>query len=89
MEVQKNCKFCEICKDEEATALCFDCHSYFCESCFKYIHDKKKNRSHKKEKIDLFVPIETKCPEHEGILMNLFCIDEKGNTYYNINIILI
>ena len=78
MEAQKNIKQCDICKDEEATTLCIDCYFYFCEACFKYIHDKKKNRNHKKEKIDLFIPIETKCPEHEGILMNLFCTDEKG-----------
>ena len=39
---------------------------------------KKKSRSHKKEKIDLYDPIEEKRPEHEGNLMNLFCIDEKG-----------
>ena len=79
MEVQKNIKQCEICEDEEAKTLCLDCHSYFCEACFKYVHDKKKKKSHKKEKIDLFIPIETKCPEHEGILMNLFCVEEKGN----------
>ena len=89
MEFQKNIKICETCKDENATTLCLDCHSYFCKDCFKYVHDRKKNSNHKKEKIDLFIPIDTKCPEHEGILMNLFCIDEKGKIYYNINIILI
>ena len=87
MEIKKNCKQCEICKVREAIILCFDCHSYFCEICYKCVHDRKKNSNHKKEKIDLFIPIDTKCPEHEGILMNLFCIDEKGNLYYNINII--
>ena len=87
MEVQKNIKQCETCKDDDATTLCLDCHSYFCEACYKCVHDIKQNNSHKTEKIDLFIPIDTKCPEHEGILMNLFCIDEKGNIYYNINII--
>ena len=38
----------------------------------------EKNRSHKKENIDLFVPINTTCPDHERSPMNLFCIDEKG-----------
>ena len=42
------------------------------------MHDRKKNKDHKKEKIDLFIPIDTKCPEHEGSPMNLFCVDEKG-----------
>jgi len=88
MEVQKNIKQCEICKDREAITLCFDCRSYFCEACFKYVHDIKKNNNHLREKIDLFIPIDTKCPEHEGTPMNLFCIDEKGNINI-INIILI
>jgi len=89
MEVQKNTKQCKICKDEEAKFLCLECYNYFCEACFKYIHDRKKYINHKKEKIDLFIPIDTKCPEHGGIPMNLFCIEDKGNIYYNINIILI
>ena len=89
MEIKKYIKLCEICKVREAITLCFDCHSYFCEICYKFVHDIKENSSHKKEKIDLFIPIDTKCPEHEGNSMNLFCIDEKGNIYYNINIILI
>ena len=79
MEVQKNIKQCEICKDEEATTLCIDCYSYFCEVCYKCVHDRKKNSGHKKEKIDLFVPIDTMCPEHKKDAMSLFCIDEKGN----------
>ena len=54
MEVQKNIKQCEICKDREAITLCFDCRSYFCEACFKYVHDIKKNSNHKKEKINRF-----------------------------------
>ena len=73
MEVnKKNSKQCEVCKDEEATTLCLESSIYFCEACFKFVHDKEKNRNHKKEKIDLFVPIDTTCPEHKGILMNLF-----------------
>ena len=79
MEVQKNIKQCEICKDEIATVLCYDCYFYFCEACFKFVHDRKKNNGHKKEKIDLFLPIDTMCPEHERVAINLFCIDEKGN----------
>ena len=74
METKENSKQCEICK----VNLCLDCHSYFCETCFKCVHDIKQNSNHKKEKIDLFIPIETKCPEHEGSPMNLFCIDDKG-----------
>ena len=44
MEVKhKNFKQCEMCKDEEATALCLDCYNNFCETCYKCIHDRKKN----------------------------------------------
>jgi len=78
MEAQKTIKQCETCKDEEATTLCLDCHSYFCEACFKYVHDRKKNKEHKKEKIDLFIPIDITCLDHERVPINLFCVDEKG-----------
>ena len=78
MEVQKNIKKCEICKVREAITLCLDCYNYFCEICYKCVHDIKENRNHKKEKIDLFIPIDITCPDHERILMNLFCLDEKG-----------
>ena len=78
MEVQKNIKQCEICNFKEAMTLCLDCHRYFCEACFKYVHDIKQNSNHKTEKIDLFIPIDTICPEHERVPINLFCIDEKG-----------
>ena len=74
---QKNYKLCELC-DIEATCLCLKCYIYYCDACFKYIHDKKKGNDHKKEKIDYFAPIDTKCPEHEGIRINLFCVDEMG-----------
>ena len=78
MEVQKNIKQCEICKVKEATTLCLDCYSYFCEACYKYVHDIKENNNHNNEKMDLFVPIDTICPEHTKSPMNLFCIEEKG-----------
>ena len=78
MKVQKNIKLCEICKFREAMTLCFDCQSYFCEICYKCVHDIKPNSNHKKEKIDLFIPIDTICPDHERNPMCLFCFDEKG-----------
>ena len=78
---QNRNKQCEICK-EAATSLCFKCISYFCDSCFKFVHEKKANIAHKKEKIDYFVPIDTKCPYHPANPINLFCIDEKGKSIY-------
>ena len=87
--MEKNSKLikpCNICEND-ATCLCFDCLNYFCESCYKLIHDKKK-KEHKKEKADPFVPIEIKCPEHPNGIMDFFCIQEKGKILiYNILII--
>ena len=77
----KKCEVCEI----DATCLCFECLNYFCESCFKLIHDKKKTH-HKKEKIEPYIPVDIKCPEHPRIIMDLFCSDEKGKIIYIYNI---
>ena len=82
MDNKKNYKQCELCKIE-ATSLCQNCMIYYCDECYKYIHSKKGNDDHKKEKIDYFVPIDTKCQEHPKIPINLFCIEEKGNLIYN------
>ena len=73
----KNSKECDICGNN-ATSLCFECINYFCDACYKFIHDKQRNSFHKKEKIDPYVPIELKCPEHPKDRINLFCTDEKG-----------
>ncbi len=61
--------------------------NYFCDSCFKLIHDKKKS-PHKKEKADPYVPIDIKCPEHPNGIMDFFCINEKGNLYFNIKFLM-
>ena len=78
---QKKHKLCDICGND-ATSLCFECTMYFCDSCFKMLHDKQKNSQHIKEKIDLYVPIDIKCPLHPKCLQNLFCIDDKGKFIY-------
>ena len=78
-EKGKNFKNCDLCKSP-ATFLCFECLcNYFCDSCYKFIHNKKENINHKKEKIDYFLPFEKRCQEHQDVPLNLFCIDEKGN----------
>ena len=83
MEVNhKNFKQCDMCKYEEAKSLCPQCFSYYCDECFKPVHKNKNNSHHKIEKIDVFVPIDTRCPKHDTIPMNLFCIDDKGNNIY-------
>jgi len=78
MEV--NLKKCEVCL-ENATCLCFKCMSYYCDTCFKSSHNNEKRASHLKEKIDYFVPIDVKCPEYNLIPLNLFCLNEKGNSF--------
>lgn len=79
MEInEKNFKTCEIC-DEFATCLCFKCINYYCDSCFKFIHGKEKNKNHKKEKIDNFIPLDIKCSKHSTIPINIFCLEDKGN----------
>ena len=70
----KDCDFC----GSDANFICFECKNYFCDNCFKIIHNLQKRSQHKKEKIDLFVPIELKCPQHPEIPINLFCLDDKG-----------
>ena len=78
-EKVKLIKECEICKSN-ATCLCLKSYSYFCDSCFKFVHDKQANSNHKKDIIDPFIPIDIKCPEHDKHQMDLFCIDEKGKS---------
>ena len=46
----KKAKVCDIC-GEEANIICFDCVNYYCDSCSNFIHGKKINKEHKKEKI--------------------------------------
>ena len=76
---ESNFKYCEICKSE-ARSLCLECLNYYCEDCYKFVHDKKENSNHKKEKIDYYIPIDTKCSDHPKVPINLFCIDEKGKS---------
>ena len=75
-------KECDIC-GENGTSLCFKCMQYFCDSCFKLIHDKPKNAQHKKELIDPYVPIDLRCQTHPLIPLNLFCLEEKGKYFIN------
>ena len=78
---KKLIKECDIC-GINATSLCFKCIQYFCESCFKLIHDKPKNANHQKEIIDPYIPIDLKCLDHPIYPITLFCLDEKGNIIY-------
>ena len=64
MEEKENIlKYCDICKSQ-ATLLCSTCLNgiglYYYDSCYKYIHDKKENTNHKKEKNRLLFANRTK-----------------------------
>ena len=72
-------KLCEICKNK-ASNICYQCFTYFCDTCYTYVHEKEANHNHKNEKIDPFLPIDIRCPEHPKNAINLFCVDEKGNS---------
>ena len=78
--MEEKIKECENCI-EKATCLCYGCMAYYCDSCFTLSHKKEKKKSHKKEKIDYFIPMDTKCREHNLVPINLFCVDEKGNLF--------
>jgi len=81
-DILKKCDFC----GKDANSLCFKCNNYFCDNCFKVIHDlrkdEKEKEKHIKETLDIFVPIELRCQKHPSNLNNLFCIDEKGKLKY-------
>ena len=74
-------KKCDVC-GYEAKSLCFKCMQYFCDSCYQTAHKIEEKKSHVKEKIDYFCPIDIKCPLHKIHPMVLFCIDEKGKLIY-------
>ena len=74
MEKNKNkIKECDIC-GINATCLCFKCILYFCDSCYKFVHDKQKNSNHKIESLDPYIPIDLKCSEHPINPITLFCL---------------
>ena len=78
---KEKAKFCNFC-DFKAIYLCFICKHYYCENCFKIIHDLRKNRQHQKEKINPFISIDIKCPKHPEYPMELFCVEEKGKNIH-------
>ena len=69
-------KKCGICKND-AICLCYECLNYFCEVCYKFIHE-KRNFNHKKEKIDPYILADINCSIHERGILDLFCVEEKG-----------
>ncbi len=77
----KRIKYCEICK-EEASTICFNCINYFCNSCSNFIHSKKINKAHIRDKIDIYKLFDIKCKIHPNKSLEFFCIDENSNYIY-------
>ena len=76
--MESNEKKCELCRENVAKIYCLKCMSNYCDSCSKFVHEKKNNKEHKQEKIDPFLPIDTKCSNHSNIPLNLFCVEDQG-----------
>ena len=56
MEINnKQKKICDLCQNNEANNICYDCPNYYCDSCFKLIHNIKINSGHNKENIDPYI----------------------------------
>ncbi len=60
MEYYKKFEMCKL----KARNLSLDCMNYYCESCYKLIHEKEATIHHLNEKSDYFIPFDTKCKEH-------------------------
>ena len=73
----ENYKKCEICKNE-AKNICYICMNFYCDSCYRFVHEKEANSQHKKENIDYFAPFDTKCKDHPTNSIGLFCVDDSG-----------
>ena len=76
--MSKRIRECDIC-GEEGNNICFDCIKYYCDSCSDFIHSKKINQHHSKEKIIYFQLFEIKCQIHPKKILEFFCINENSN----------
>ena len=81
MEEENKSKDCELCGNL-ASIICWECLTYFCDSCSKIIHSIQLKNKHITEKIDPFLLIDIKCNNHPKIPMNLFCIDDKSKNIF-------
>ena len=72
---------CELCK-EKANNICFEGCLYLCQSCFKFLHQKKAILEHKMVEIDPYVSIDIKCSNHPNNKINIFCINEKSKNIF-------
>ena len=69
-------KACELCEEQPATTLCSECCRCYCDGCNKLMHAMSKKKAHKTEAIPEGVVIDARCPLHNGIPLEMFCVDE-------------
>ena len=74
------CKTCDMC-GEEPNIICFDCLSYYCNSCSNFIHGKKINEGHIRDKINSLPLIGIKCEIHKNKKLEYFCLDENSKYF--------
>jgi len=70
----KKCNLCLL----EASSICFKCKKYFCDNCYKIIHEIKKNNEHEKTKINPYLSIDFFCQNHPEYPLELFCLNDGG-----------
>ena len=51
--MQTNFKQCNICEDTESTIFCPQCFCYYCDDCYKPVHNKKKIKIIKKKQLTI------------------------------------
>lgn len=77
-------KKCDSCISESFW-ICFQCKKYYCDKCYKIIHDLKSDNPHEKTKINPYLSIDFFCPNHQEYPLELFCFNDKGNFHFIIN----
>lgn len=65
----------EHCEEKAKEIYCIQCKEIFCSSCFINYHTSKLRKDHEKKPYDPKEIMETKCKEHEGETISLFCYD--------------
>ena len=65
-----------MCKEQPATVLCSECFKCYCDECNKLIHGIKSMKGHKTEAIPEGVVVDARCPLHNDIPLEMFCVDE-------------
>jgi len=80
-------KKCNLC-NSDSFWICFQCKKYYCDKCWKIIHEIKKEKAHEKTKINPYLSLDFFCSNHQEYPLELFCLNDKGNFNFIINLII-